>query len=172
MKNQNSYVTETGSPWGTLVIAASDKGLQLVKWGEIVSGKHRADTSKVDASEHPVLAAAEEQLQEYFSGVRRQFDLPLDLHGTEFQVQAWLALAEIPLGTTSTYSGHAIRLGWPAAVRAVGAANGRNPVAIVLPCHRVVGKDGTLTGYAGGLEIKRALLEHEQAVVRQGVRQD
>ena len=101
------------------------------------------------------------QLGEYFAGARMAFDLPLDLQGTPFQRQAWLALAESPYGETVSYAEQAVRLGRPSAVRAVGAANGRNPVPIVLPCHRVVGSDGSLTGFGGGLDVKRALLDHE-----------
>jgi methylated-DNA-[protein]-cysteine S-methyltransferase len=110
------------------------------------------------------------QLDDYFAGRRTSFDLPLDLQGTPFQQDAWRALAEIPFGETRTYAQQAGRLGRPSASRAVGAANGRNPLSIVLPCHRVVGSDGSLTGFAGGLETKRWLLEHERAVVRE--RQD
>jgi methylated-DNA-[protein]-cysteine S-methyltransferase len=112
-----------------------------------------------------VLAAAEEQLREYFAGDRLSFELPLDLVGTAFQRTAWLALASIPYGSTVSYGEQARRLGHPRAARAVGAANGRNPLAIVLPCHRLVGADGRLTGYGGGLEAKRALLEHEARVL-------
>jgi methylated-DNA-[protein]-cysteine S-methyltransferase len=108
-----------------------------------------------------VLAAAARQLEEYFAGERTAFELPLDLEGTRFQRAAWLALAEIPYGETVSYGEQARRLGRPHAVRAVGAANGRNPVPIVLPCHRVVGSDGSLTGFGGGLDVKRALLDHE-----------
>jgi methylated-DNA-[protein]-cysteine S-methyltransferase len=106
-----------------------------------------------------------EQLKEYFAGTRRAFELPLNLVGTPFERQAWLALATIPYGTTVSYGEQARRLGHPRAARAVGAANGRNPVSIVLPCHRVVGVGGALTGYAGGLDAKRTLLEHEARVL-------
>ncbi len=99
---------------------------------------------------------------EYFAGRRTTFDIPLDLRGTEFQVTVWRALAEIPFGQTSTYGEQAARIGRPSAARAVGAANGRNPVSIVLPCHRIVGKDGSLTGFAGGLDTKQYLLDHER----------
>lgn len=158
------YIAHMESPHGELTLMATDAGLALVKWMKDISGKHNVTGEEVNASDHPVLAAASIQLREYFAGDRTEFDLPFDLHGTEFQRQAWMALAEIPFGTTSTYGAQARRLGRPSAVRAVGAANGRNPVSIILPCHRVVGKDGSLTGYAGGLEIKSALLEHEMTV--------
>ncbi len=101
------------------------------------------------------------QLDEYFTGTRRRFDLTLDPVGTEFQVAVWRSLAEIAYGETATYGEQAARIGRPTAVRAVGAANGRNPLSIVLPCHRVVGSDGRLTGFAGGLDAKAYLLDHE-----------
>ena len=110
-----------------------------------------------------VLDEAAHQLEEYFAGTRTTFDLPLDLHGTTFQRAAWQALAEIPYGETRTYAEQAARLGRPAAARAVGAANGRNPLSIVLPCHRVIGSDGALRGFAGGLDVKAALLAFEQS---------
>lgn len=101
------------------------------------------------------------QLEEYFAGTRRVFELPLDLRGTPFQIRTWSALAEIPYGTTVSYGEQARRLDVPRAARAVGAANGSNPLPIVLPCHRVIGADGSLTGYGGGLDMKRWLLAHE-----------
>ena len=112
-----------------------------------------------------MLDDAADQLAEYFAGTRTAFDLPFDLRGTAFQLAAWNALAEIPYGETRTYAEQAARIGRPAAVRAVGSANGRNPLSIVLPCHRVVGSDGALRGFAGGLDAKAALLafEHAQA---------
>ena len=109
-------------------------------------------------------APAVDQLTEYFAGERTTFDLPLDPVGTEFQVAAWRALGEIPYGETRTYGEQAAGIGRPTAVRAIGAANGKNPLSIVLPCHRVVGADGSLTGFAGGLDAKRFLLTHEQSV--------
>jgi len=111
----------------------------------------------------PVLEAAAEQLREYFAGERTAFDLPLTLDGTPFQQQAWRALADIPYGETVSYGEQARRIGKPEAIRAIGAANGRNPIAIVLPCHRVIGADGSLTGFGGGLETKRRLLDLEQS---------
>jgi methylated-DNA-[protein]-cysteine S-methyltransferase len=112
-----------------------------------------------------LLDEAARQLAAYFAGGLTRFDLPLDLAGTEFQLLAWHALASIPYGTTVSYAEQARRLGRPAAVRAVGAANGRNPVPVVLPCHRVLGTNGALTGFGGGLETKRRLLEHEGALL-------
>ncbi|MFM9131322.1 MAG: methylated-DNA--[protein]-cysteine S-methyltransferase, partial [Actinomycetota bacterium] len=114
---------------------------------------------------HPVVSRALAQLREYLEGTRREFDLPLVLEGTEFQVAAWRALARVPFGETATYATQAATIGRPTATRAVGAANGRNPVAIVLPCHRIVGSDGSLTGFAGGLGTKKWLLAHEEAVL-------
>ena len=122
-----------------------------------------SDGNAVEADDHPVLAAATAQLAEYFAGRRQEFDIPLDLTGTEFQRAAWSALASVPFGETRSYRQQAEAIGRPKAVRAIGAANGRNPVPIVLPCHRIVGSDGSLTGYGGGLPIKEFLLNHEQA---------
>lgn len=142
------------TPIGTLGLVASERGLQAVLWP---GGTARGP----EAGPSPVLEEAARQLQEYFAGSRTAFGLPLDLDGTEFQRAAWLALAEIPYGATVSYAEQARRLGRPDAVRAVGHANARNPLPIVLPCHRVVGSDGSLTGFGGGLEVKRALLDHE-----------
>jgi methylated-DNA-[protein]-cysteine S-methyltransferase len=114
-------------------------------------------------SEEPLLAEAEAQLLAYFAGELRSFELPLAAHGTEFQERVWSAVAAIQYGTTTTYSALAAALGRPSAWRAVGAANGRNPLPIIVPCHRVVGAAGSLTGYGGGLERKRALLDLEAA---------
>jgi methylated-DNA-[protein]-cysteine S-methyltransferase len=148
------------SPIGPLTIVASDRGVVAIHFAsETDSADHPEDAT------HPILAAAAAQLAEYFTGGRTEFDLPLDLRGTEFQVAAWQALAGVPFGATTSYRDQARRIGRPAAVRAVGAANGRNPVPIVLPCHRIVGADGSLTGYAGGLDTKRWLLDHERDVV-------
>ena len=102
------------------------------------------------------------QLHEYFSGDRRTFDLPLDLKGTPFQLQAWHALLEIPYGETLTYGEQAVAISNPKAVRAIGLANGKNPISIIVPCHRVIGKNGTLTGYGGGIERKKFLLQLEK----------
>ena len=156
-----SAVLET--PIGPLTLAAGDAGLRAVWFGG------RPEAPDAPRGAHPVLAAARDQLAEYFAGARRTFDLPLDVAGgTPFQRAAWLALAAIPYGATTTYGEQARRLGRPAAVRAVGAANGRNPLPIVLPCHRVVGAGGALTGFGGGLPVKRALLDLEQGVLPLG----
>lgn len=111
------------------------------------------------------VAAAAEQIEEYFSGERLAFDLPLDPVGTAFQRSVWFALDEIPYGETASYGAIAARVGKPSAFRAVGATNGRNPIPLVLPCHRVIGASGKLVGYGGGLELKEALLAHERTVL-------
>ena len=154
------------SPVGPLRLIATESHLVAVLWPDDAEGRVRFVTDPVDvaAADHPILAAAADQLDEYFAGDRRSFDLPLDLRGTEFQQQVWRALAEIPFGETSTYGKQAAAIGRPRAIRAVGSANGRNPLSIVLPCHRIVGADGKLTGFAGGLDTKRWLLDHEAAL--------
>ena len=145
------------TPIGELTLVARDGAL---------AGLHFAGydppAESVEGTE-PVLEAAAEQLREYFAGERTAFDLPLTLDGTPFQQQAWRALADIPYGETVSYGEQARRIGKPEAIRATGAANGRNPIAIVLPCHRVIGADGSLTGFGGGLETKRRLLDLEQS---------
>ena len=146
------------TPVGLLTLVAGDAGLRRLLWpGEPAP-------AAADPGVHPVLAAATAQLDEYFAGARTAFELPLDLAGTAFQRRAWLELAAIPYGTTRSYSAQAERLGRPGAARAVGAANARNPLPIVLPCHRLVGARGALTGFAGGLAVKHALLAHEARV--------
>jgi methylated-DNA-[protein]-cysteine S-methyltransferase len=145
------------TPIGPLTLVASDAGLR----GVLFAGQAAPRTF---SGPEPVLEDAARQLREWFAGTRTAFDLPLDLDGaTPFQRRAWLALAEIPYGTTRSYGEQARVLDAPRAARAVGAANGRNPLPIVLPCHRLVGADGSLTGFGGGLDVKRALLAHEAA---------
>ena len=152
------------SPVGPLGLVADDDALIAVLWPTEAEGRVRLAETPTANTDHPVLRATASQLGEYFAGTRRSFDLPLDPSGTEFQRQVWWSLAEIPFGETSTYGKQAAAIGRPAAVRAVGAANGRNPLSIVLPCHRIVGADGKLTGFAGGLDTKRWLLDHEAKV--------
>jgi methylated-DNA-[protein]-cysteine S-methyltransferase len=147
------------TPVGTLTLVAGALGLRAVLFAD-----EAPPAGAVDGA-HPLLVTAERQLREYFAGERRAFELPLDLVGTPFQRRCWLALPSIPYGTTVSYGEQARRLGHPSAARAVGAANARNPISIVLPCHRVVGADGKLTGYGGGLDAKRMLLEHETRVL-------
>lgn len=117
----------------------------------------------VEQPDHPILSAAQQQLSEYFTGTRQQFDLPLDFEGTSFQKQVWQALLAIPYGETRSYKQIAEQLGNPKAVRAVGAANGKNPISIIAPCHRVIGSSGKLVGFAGGLDNKKVLLNLENA---------
>jgi methylated-DNA-[protein]-cysteine S-methyltransferase len=148
------------SPLGAMIIAATAQGLAGI-WFE--GQRHLPDNSRWPLEPgHPVLRAAQSQLAQYFAGQRSTFDLPLDLRGgTAFQRSVWDALMTIPPGGTTSYGMLSRRIGCPAAVRAVGAAVGRNPVSIVVPCHRVLGADGSLTGYAGGLDRKTALLRLE-----------
>jgi len=154
--------TRYASPLGPMIVAATDAGLAGL-WFE--GQRHLPESSGwPQAPAHPVLVQAVAQLDEYFAGRRSGFDLPLDLQGgTAFQQSVWQALLAIPAGATTSYGAISAQVGRPAAVRAVGAAIGRNPVSIVVPCHRVLGRDGGLTGYAGGLERKSALLALEQA---------
>ena len=152
------------SPVGPLLLAADDDGLRLVEFHQ---SRHRV---KRDAGwgegEHAVLRLARLQLGEYFDGRRQRFDLPLSPRGTAFQRDVWLTLASIPYGETISYAQLAFKVGRPTAMRAVGAANGRNPLPIMLPCHRVIGADGRLTGFGGGLPTKQFLLELEGALPR------
>jgi methylated-DNA-[protein]-cysteine S-methyltransferase len=142
---------------------ATDNGLAAILWENDRPGRVRLNVAaeNVVARDHPVLVETERQIEEYFDGRRTQFALTLDLSGTAFQRQVWNALLTIPFGETRSYSQIARQIGNPSAVRAVGAANGRNPVSIVVPCHRVVGSTGALTGFAGGLDVKAHLLAFE-----------
>jgi methylated-DNA-[protein]-cysteine S-methyltransferase len=155
--------THYASPLGPMIVAATDLGLAGL-WFE--GQRHLPDTSSWPSRpQHPVLRQTIAQLEEYFSGSRSTFDLPLDLQGgTAFQQSVWRELLSIPSGGTTSYGVLGRRIGQPAAMRAVGAAVGRNPLSIVVPCHRVLGADGSLTGYAGGLERKSALLQLEGAL--------
>jgi methylated-DNA-[protein]-cysteine S-methyltransferase len=153
------YELTMESPVGLLRLMADENGLTGV-----YLPSHKGEPPPVQAWEGaapPVLLSAREQLDEYFAGKRTVFDLPLAPRGTEFQQEVWRALREIPYGETRSYGELAARVGRPGAARAVGAANGRNPVSIIVPCHRVVGASGALTGYAGGMERKQWLLRHE-----------
>ncbi|MEO5962157.1 MAG: methylated-DNA--[protein]-cysteine S-methyltransferase [Thermomonas sp.] len=149
------------SPAGPLVIAADDTGLRHI---EFYQNRHPADRADWRGGDNDVLQAAEAQLDEYFGGARTCFELPLAPQGTAFQLDVWQELARIPYGTTISYAELAQRVGNPTATRAVGAANGRNPLPIVLPCHRVIGADGALTGFGGGLPVKQLLLQLEGAM--------
>ena len=149
------------SPVGQLTLVASERGLAAILW-EKDNPRRVPLADVVENDSHPVLLETERQLREYFAGQRREFTLPLDFRGTEFQRRVWSALLTIPFGQTRSYAQIAQQIGCPAAVRAVGAANGRNPLSIIAPCHRVVGSNGQLTGFAGGLEAKAGLLSLER----------
>ena len=149
--------TRMTSPVGELKLVASDRGLVAVLWRNDDPDRVRLQPAD-EAPQHPVLVEAERQLRAYFDGTLKSFSLPIDFVGTEFQKAVWTALLGIPFGETRTYAQIARQIGKPEAVRAVGAAIGRNPISIAIPCHRVIGSDGTLTGYAGGLPAKRYLL--------------
>jgi methylated-DNA-[protein]-cysteine S-methyltransferase len=157
-----SYKT-IASPVGELKLVASDAGLVAILWENDDPARVRLGMM-AEAAEHPVLVRAEEQLREYFAGNRTHFDVPLDFRGTGFQKSVWAELLAIPFGETRSYGQIAAKLGRPSASRAVGAANGRNPISIIAPCHRVVGSTGKLTGFAGGLEAKAYLLGLEGAL--------
>ena len=148
------------SPIGPLKLVASDRGLVGILWENDNPRRVRL-TELVERADHPVLVRAEKELNEYFTGMRSGFTVPLDMRGTPFQRQVWEALLGIPFGETRTYGQLALQLGNPKATRAVGAANGRNPIAILVPCHRVIGHSGKLTGFAGGLDAKAYLLKLE-----------
>lgn len=158
------------APVGRIVVIAGDRGVHNVMFEPDGLPRSLEGATVVNKPSHPVVAAALTQLREYFAGTRTSFDLKLDLEGTEFQIAAWRALSKVPYGRTASYAQQAAGIGRPTATRAVGAANGRNPVAIVLPCHRIVGSNGSLTGFAGGLDTKQWLLEHEQSVLSKGKR--
>lgn len=162
MKTPKSLVCiRIESPLGPILLAASAQGL-CGAW--FVEGQRDSPDPAgwAQTPDHPVLQRAAAQLNEFFSGQRQSFDLPLDLtNGTAFQQAVWQSLVAIPFGQTTSYGELARRIGRPKAVRALGAAVGRNPIGIIVPCHRVIGADGSLTGYAGGLDRKTALLRIE-----------
>jgi methylated-DNA-[protein]-cysteine S-methyltransferase len=154
------------TPVGRLTLVASGKGLAAILWENDRPHRVRLNITSEDAG-HPVLLDAARQLDEYFAGERARFALPLDFSGTAFQRDVWNALLTIPFGETRSYAQIAEQIGRPRAVRAVGAANGRNPLSIVAPCHRVIGSTGKLTGFAGGLDVKAHLLALEARVAAQ-----
>lgn len=155
------YVYKTiNSPVGTLKLVASEAGLAAILWEDDNPRRVRLEAASED-EHHPVLVETERQLNEYFAGKRKVFSVKLDFAGTPFQKKVWQVMLSIPFGETRTYGELARQIGDPKAVRAVGAANGRNPIAIIGPCHRVLGASGKLTGYAGGLEAKALLLRLE-----------
>lgn len=148
------------SPVGELKLVANGSRLAAILWENDKPNRVRLGPMS-EAPDHSVLMKTARQLEEYFAGTRNAFDLELDFAGTEFQKKVWAALLTIPFGETRTYSQIAEQIGHPSAVRAVGAANGRNPISIIAPCHRVIGASGKLTGFAGGLEAKERLLTLE-----------
>ncbi|WP_434405164.1 methylated-DNA--[protein]-cysteine S-methyltransferase [Sphingobium sp. DN12] len=149
------------SPVGDLTLVASDEGLMAVLWPDDDPARVRLG-ARSEAADHPVLRDTASQLSEYFTGQRQRFCVPLHFQGTDFQRQVWAALLDIPYGETRSYADIARAIGRPTATRAVGAANGRNPISIIAPCHRVVGSNGALTGFAGGVETKKYLLDLEK----------
>ena len=153
------------SPVGSLKLVASDKGLVAVLWQNEKLSRVRLN-ELVEDTMHPILLDTERELGEYFAGKRKTFSVPLDMRGTLFQKNVWHALLAIPFGETRSYGQLAKELGNPQAMRAVGAANGRNPISIIVPCHRVIGSSGKLTGFAGGLETKAHLLNLEGSGAR------
>lgn len=153
-----SYFLKVKSPLGTLLLTCSEEGLTSLHMG---GGKPPAGATEG----HPTLDKARKQLDEYFSGKRRDFDLPLAAAGTAFQRKVWKALCTIPFAKTVSYGDIARKVGKPRASRAVGGANNCNPIGIIVPCHRVIGANGALVGYGGGLDRKRWLLEHERAAL-------
>ncbi|HQV24826.1 MAG TPA: methylated-DNA--[protein]-cysteine S-methyltransferase [Acinetobacter sp.] len=153
------------SPVGALKLVAHDHALVAVMWDNEDHKRVRL-AELVENQQHPMLHQVKQQLQEYFAGQRQQFDLPLDFQGTAFQQQVWQALLQIPYGETRSYKQIAFQLGNEKAVRAVGAANGKNPISIIAPCHRVIGSGGALVGFAGGLDKKQILLSLEQGQIQ------
>ena len=163
MLRAKHYVCKTmDSPIGRLTLVATDEGLAGILWDNDPPRRVRLNIEAED-KRHPVLVETERQLKEYFAGTRKAFDVKLDIDGTAFQRKVWNALLTIPFGETRSYGQIATQIGNPRAVRAVGAANGRNPVSIIAPCHRVIGSTGKLTGFAGGLDVKAQLLALEGA---------
>ncbi len=153
------------SPVGRLEILASDKGITEIRFSGAApkrAGARKAPVKKPALPGNPILAKCVRELDEYFAGRRTEFTVPLDLEGTPFQKKVWAKLLKVPCGWTTSYGELAKAVGRPGAARAVGGANHRNPVSIIVPCHRVVGSGGSLTGYGGGLARKRWLLEHER----------
>jgi methylated-DNA-[protein]-cysteine S-methyltransferase len=159
------HSTTHPTPVGELTLVASDQGLRAILWPTRSAARAGIHPRPHRNPDHPILVRTAAQLDAYFAGSRTTFDIPLDLQGTRFQLAAWRSLADIPFGATTSYGRQAAALGIPTAARAIGAANGANPVCIVLPCHRVIGANGSLTGFGGGLPTKQWLLDHEARVL-------
>lgn len=168
------YTAEIDTPIGTMTLTATDKGIchldfapyevvseKLKQWALRHFGVDSEVVTPIEAASHPQLKEADRQLKLYFAGALQQFELPVQMYGTPFQQKVWAALQQIPYGETCTYKDIAVMLGKPGAMRAVGGANNRNPVSIIVPCHRVIGANGQMVGYGGGLSIKIALLDIE-----------
>ena len=155
------FFMEIDSPVGVLKLVANDSSLIAVLWENETPNRVRL-AELIENKQHPILLETQKQLSEYFEGQRKIFDLPLNFEGTEFQQKVWQALLTIPFGETRSYKDIAEQIGNVKAVRTVGAANGKNPISIIAPCHRVVGANGKLVGFAGGLENKDILLKIEQ----------
>lgn len=151
------------SPLGVLLLVASDVGLRAILWPNDTDERARVKLGDRKSGTNEILTQTARELDEYFAGERQEFDVPLDAVGTEFQKTVWASLQKINYATTQSYGQQATAIGKPTAVRAVASANGKNPISIVVPCHRVVGSNGSLTGFAGGIDSKRWLLEHELA---------
>ena len=154
------FYKEIESLVGKLKLVVNSDALVAVLWEQERPNRVKLETLKLDPQQ-PILLETERQLKEYFFGTRTEFDLPLEPKGSEFQIKVWRALRQIPFGQTRSYLDLATAVGTPKASRAVGAANGRNPLSIIVPCHRVIGANGALTGFAGGLEVKAKLLALE-----------
>lgn len=152
------------SPVGALKLVAHDHALVAVMWDNEDHKRVRL-AELIEDHQHPMLLRVKKQLEQYFAGQRQQFDLPLDFQGTDFQQQVWQTLLTIPYGETRGYKEIAVQIGNEKAVRAVGAANGKNPISIIAPCHRVIGSSGALVGFAGGLDKKQILLSLEQSQI-------
>ncbi len=164
MKNIKTYCWKISSPIGRIYISADNRYLRTISFSDNRQSAADPDDEIIFAP-NPIIQQAAEQLRQYFARKRTTFDLPITFTGTEFQRKTWQSLLDIPYGETRSYLQQARAIGNPKAVRAVGRANGLNPIAIVVPCHRVIGKSGKLTGYAGGLEKKEFLLNLERKIV-------
>ena len=163
---QNKRQIIYDSPVGRLCIEEDCLGICRINRLPFLKGELSAKQTEGDNTASPLLCEAIAQLNQYFSGERKDFNLPLSLNGTEFQKKVWNALQKIPYGETDTYGGIAAKIGSPKASRAVGMSNNKNPIMIIVPCHRVIGANGSLTGYAGGLEMKKYLLDLEKASLK------
>jgi methylated-DNA-[protein]-cysteine S-methyltransferase len=161
--NTRLMTADIDSPVGIMTVVVSDDGVRALLWPNDDPDRIRVAGAAPGAG-HPVIEQVCRELAEYFAGTRTSFDVALDPVGTDFQRRAWLALRSIPYGETVSYGEQAARMGDRKKARAVGAANGKNPISIIVPCHRVVGSDGSLIGFAAGVDTKRFLLDHERRV--------